>query len=117
MRAASYAISGLVHPADNWARAASTPQPECKCGVNDKVLFEAQGRSGRQKAVDLEDVRGGIVAAKGCREGAFTMHKIAPTHTLPTCAHSAQSASQVPPACCPLRPADQIPSVCAAGIV
>jgi len=31
-------------------------QPECKCGVNDKVLFEAQGRSGRQKAVDLEDV-------------------------------------------------------------
>ncbi len=32
-------------------------QPECKCGVNDKVLFEAQGRSGRQKAVDLEDIK------------------------------------------------------------
>jgi AP-1 complex subunit mu len=25
--------------------------------VNDKVLFEAQGRSGRQKAVDLEDIK------------------------------------------------------------
>ena len=31
--------------------------PECKLGLNDKVLFEAQGRAGRQKAVDLEDVR------------------------------------------------------------
>lgn len=35
----------------------SLPQPECKCGVNDKVLFEAQGRTGRQKAVDLEDMK------------------------------------------------------------
>lgn len=32
--------------------------PECKLGLNDKVLFEAQGRTaGRQKAVDLEDIR------------------------------------------------------------
>ena len=31
--------------------------PECKLGLNDKVLFEAQGRGGRQKAVDLEDVK------------------------------------------------------------
>lgn len=31
--------------------------PECKLGLNDKVLFEAQGRSNRQKAVDLEDVK------------------------------------------------------------
>jgi AP-1 complex subunit mu len=31
--------------------------PECKLGLNDKVLFEAQGRAGRQKAVEMEDVR------------------------------------------------------------
>lgn len=31
--------------------------PECKLGLNDKVLFEAQGRGGRQKAVEMEDVR------------------------------------------------------------
>lgn len=31
--------------------------PECKLGLNDKVLFEAQGRGGRQKAVDLEDMK------------------------------------------------------------
>lgn len=31
--------------------------PECKLGLNDKVLFEAQGRAGRQKAVELEDVK------------------------------------------------------------
>lgn len=31
--------------------------PECKLGLNDKVLFEAQGRSNRQKAVELEDVK------------------------------------------------------------
>jgi AP-1 complex subunit mu len=37
--------------------ASPTLQPECKCGVNDKVLFESQGRSGRQKAVDLEDIK------------------------------------------------------------
>lgn len=47
-------------------------QPECKCGVNDKVLFETQGRSGRQKAVDLEDVKfhqvGGCRGPR-CRQG------------------------------------------------
>ena len=31
--------------------------PECKLGLNDKVLFEAQGRAGRQKSVDLEDMK------------------------------------------------------------
>lgn len=31
--------------------------PECKLGLNDKVLFEAQGRNNRQKAVDLEDIK------------------------------------------------------------
>lgn len=31
--------------------------PECKLGLNDKVLFEAQGRTGRQKSVDLEDIK------------------------------------------------------------
>ena len=36
---------------------ARAPQPECKIGLNDKVLFEAQGRAGRQKAVDLEDIK------------------------------------------------------------
>lgn len=38
-------------------RAYLSGMPECKCGVNDKVLFEAQGRGGRQKAVDLEDIK------------------------------------------------------------
>lgn len=31
--------------------------PECKLGLNDRVLFEAQGRTGRQKSVDLEDIK------------------------------------------------------------
>jgi hypothetical protein len=31
--------------------------PECKLGLNDKVLFEAQGRTGKQKAVELEDIK------------------------------------------------------------
>jgi len=31
--------------------------PECKLGLNDKVLFETQGRSPRSKAVDLEDIK------------------------------------------------------------
>mmetsp|Transcript_3670 Transcript_3670/g.9161 ORF Transcript_3670/g.9161 Transcript_3670/m.9161 type:complete len:428 (-) Transcript_3670:127-1410(-) len=31
--------------------------PECKLGLNDKVLFETQGRGGRSKAVDLEDMK------------------------------------------------------------
>ncbi|KAI8475358.1 MAG: Mu1-adaptin [Monoraphidium minutum] len=31
--------------------------PECKLGLNDKVLFEAQGRTNRQKAVEMEDIR------------------------------------------------------------
>lgn len=31
--------------------------PECKLGLNDKVLFEAQGRGGKNKAVDLEDMK------------------------------------------------------------
>lgn len=30
--------------------------PECKLGLNDKVLFQAQGR-GLNKAVDLEDIK------------------------------------------------------------
>lgn len=31
--------------------------PECKLGLNDKVLFENQGRTNRQKAVEMEDIR------------------------------------------------------------
>ncbi|KAG2438519.1 hypothetical protein HXX76_005070 [Chlamydomonas incerta] len=31
--------------------------PECKLGLNDKVLFESQGRSSKQKAVELEDIK------------------------------------------------------------
>jgi AP-1 complex subunit mu len=31
--------------------------PECKLGLNDKVLFETQGRTGKQKAVELEDIK------------------------------------------------------------
>lgn len=38
-------------------RAYLSGMPECKLGLNDKVLFDVQGRSGRQKAVDLEDIK------------------------------------------------------------
>lgn len=31
--------------------------PECKLGLNDKVLFETQGRGAKGKAVDLEDMK------------------------------------------------------------
>ncbi|KAL6756488.1 Mu1-adaptin [Haematococcus lacustris] len=31
--------------------------PECKLGLNDKVLFESQGRSSKQKTVELEDIK------------------------------------------------------------
>ncbi|KAF5833389.1 Mu1-adaptin [Dunaliella salina] len=31
--------------------------PECKLGLNDKVLFENQGRTQKQKTVELEDVK------------------------------------------------------------
>jgi AP-1 complex subunit mu len=31
--------------------------PECKLGLNDKVLFEAQGRAARHRSVDLEDAK------------------------------------------------------------
>ncbi len=39
-------------------RAYLSGMPECKLGLNDKVLFDAQGRGGTQaKAVDLEDIK------------------------------------------------------------
>jgi len=38
-------------------RAYLSGMPECKLGLNDKVLFEAQGRAARHRAVDLEDAR------------------------------------------------------------
>ncbi|KAK9916309.1 hypothetical protein WJX75_001084 [Coccomyxa subellipsoidea] len=31
--------------------------PECKLGLNDKVLFEAQGRGGKNKSVEMEDIK------------------------------------------------------------
>ncbi|CAK0787979.1 AP-1 complex subunit mu-2 [Coccomyxa viridis] len=31
--------------------------PECKLGLNDKVLFDNQGRSTKNKSVDLEDIK------------------------------------------------------------
>eukprot|EP00201_Polytomella_parva_P012897 CAMPEP_0175064192 /NCGR_PEP_ID=MMETSP0052_2-20121109/15183_1 /TAXON_ID=51329 ORGANISM="Polytomella parva, Strain SAG 63-3" /NCGR_SAMPLE_ID=MMETSP0052_2 /ASSEMBLY_ACC=CAM_ASM_000194 /LENGTH=397 /DNA_ID=CAMNT_0016330489 /DNA_START=270 /DNA_END=1463 /DNA_ORIENTATION=+ len=31
--------------------------PECKLGLNDRVLFEIQGRAGKQKTVELEDTK------------------------------------------------------------
>jgi hypothetical protein len=37
-----------------------TGMPECKLGLNDKVLFESQGRSGKQK------VGGWHVSTAGC---------------------------------------------------
>jgi AP-1 complex subunit mu len=38
-------------------RAYLSGMPECKLGLNDRVLFEAQGRASRQKAIDLEDIK------------------------------------------------------------
>ncbi|EFJ52801.1 hypothetical protein VOLCADRAFT_108841 [Volvox carteri f. nagariensis] len=38
-------------------RAFLSGMPECKLGLNDKVLFESQGRSSKQKAVELEDIK------------------------------------------------------------
>jgi hypothetical protein len=31
--------------------------PECKLGLNDKVLLEAQGRATKGKAIDLDDIK------------------------------------------------------------
>lgn len=31
--------------------------PECKLGLNDRILLEAQGRTGKGKAIDLEDIK------------------------------------------------------------
>lgn len=31
--------------------------PECKLGLNDRVLLEAQGRASKGKAIDLDDVK------------------------------------------------------------
>ncbi|CAF2075759.1 hypothetical protein Bca4012_089656 [Brassica carinata] len=34
-----------------------TGMPECKLGLNDRVLLEAQGRATKGKAIDLEDIK------------------------------------------------------------
>ncbi|XP_024529599.1 AP-1 complex subunit mu-2 [Selaginella moellendorffii] len=34
-----------------------TGMPECKLGLNDRVLLEAQGRSTKGKAIDLDDIK------------------------------------------------------------
>ncbi|KAH0942949.1 hypothetical protein HID58_002586 [Brassica napus] len=34
-----------------------TGMPECKLGLNDRVLLEAQGRTTKGKAIDLEDIK------------------------------------------------------------
>lgn len=31
--------------------------PECKLGLNDRVLLEAQGRATKGKAIDLDDIK------------------------------------------------------------
>lgn len=31
--------------------------PECKLGLNDRVLLEAQGRATKGKAIDLDDTK------------------------------------------------------------
>lgn len=31
--------------------------PECKLGLNDRVLLEAQGRATKGKSIDLEDIK------------------------------------------------------------
>ena len=35
----------------------SSGMPECKLGLNDRVLLEAQGRSTKGKAIDLDDIK------------------------------------------------------------
>jgi hypothetical protein len=31
--------------------------PECKLGLNDRVVLEAQGRAAKGKAIDLDDIK------------------------------------------------------------
>jgi hypothetical protein len=35
----------------------SSGMPECKLGLNDRVLLEAQGRATKGKAIDLDDIK------------------------------------------------------------
>jgi hypothetical protein len=46
-----------------------TGMPECKLGLNDKVLFESQGRSGKQKVGGGGDGGGGESGVGGIRLG------------------------------------------------
>ena len=51
---------GIVHSEIKGAlkmRAYLSGMPECKLGLNDKVMLDAQGRSGKGKSVDLEDIK------------------------------------------------------------
>ena len=51
---------GIVHSEIMGAlkmRAYLSGMPECKLGLNDKVMLDAQGRSGKGKSVDLEDIK------------------------------------------------------------
>jgi len=36
---------------------ACSGMPECKLGLNDRVLLEAQGRAAKGKAIDLDDIK------------------------------------------------------------
>ena len=31
--------------------------PECKLGLNDKVMLQSQGKSGKGKSIELEDIK------------------------------------------------------------
>ncbi|KAM3331802.1 hypothetical protein ACQJBY_027608 [Aegilops geniculata] len=41
----------------NYGRGIELGMPECKLGLNDKVLLEAQGRATKGKAIDLDDIK------------------------------------------------------------
>ncbi|XP_006347435.1 AP-1 complex subunit mu-2-like [Solanum tuberosum] len=50
----------LIHSEVNGAlkmRAYLSGMPECKLGLNDKVLLEAQGRPTKGKSIDLDDIK------------------------------------------------------------
>ncbi|KAM3350651.1 hypothetical protein ACQJBY_023009 [Aegilops geniculata] len=41
----------------SYGRGIELGMPECKLGLNDKVLLEAQGRATKGKAIDLDDIK------------------------------------------------------------
>lgn len=47
----------LIHCAKLYDVHDCSGMPECKLGLNDRVLLEAQGRTTKGKAIDLDDIK------------------------------------------------------------